>query len=97
MLRNSKTTVTLLVLLLVLVIGYYLMSRPADPLMMEPNLENGNLVLQSEKILADINKLNRISISGSLFADEAFRSLVDRRVPLPETPTGRPNPFAPVQ
>lgn len=97
MLRNSKTITAIIVILLVLGVGYYLSSRPAADMGFDMSLESSNLALQSEKILADIHTLNRITIDGSIFSDATFMSLVDRRVPLTETPTGRPNPFAPVQ
>lgn len=58
---------------------------------------SASLVQNSEKILTDLNKINALTIDETIFADRLFRSLVDTRVTLVESKSGRPNPFASVE
>ncbi|HEU4677308.1 MAG TPA: hypothetical protein VFS75_01155 [Candidatus Paceibacterota bacterium] len=59
--------------------------------------EKHDVVLQTEKILADIQKINTYTIDDSVFDDARFTSLQSYRVPITDVGTGRSNPFAPVQ
>ncbi len=51
---------------------------------------------QTEKILLDTQRINQFSIDDSIFSDARFISLENTRVELEEIPTGRSNPFDPV-
>ncbi len=53
--------------------------------------------LISPELLTRIVKIESLHIDESFFSNKAFESLQDFSVPLIEEPSGRPNPFAPVQ
>lgn len=60
---------------------------------------SNSAALEIERILADTQKINsyRIEANDDVLTSTPFRSLVDRRIDIQDVPTGRPNPFAPVQ
>ncbi|MBA3550904.1 hypothetical protein H0W32_01705 [Patescibacteria group bacterium] len=58
------------------------------------DISDGDVV--KKDLMALLDKIESISLDGSIFADRAFTSLQDFSVTLvPETP-GRANPFAPL-
>lgn len=52
----------------------------------------------AQKITAQLDRLEQLKnkLSGDLFSDPIFNSLVDYSQPLPDEPKGRANPFAPI-
>lgn len=52
--------------------------------------------LEAQAFLAKLQSLRSIDIDGDIFNDPRFRSLQDFTVELEDEPTGRSNPFAPV-
>lgn len=75
-------------------IYYFAMSKSQDPRFSDPQIIINE---KSEKILADTKKVEAISFDTSLFSDKRFTSMRDTRVPLQEVPSGRRNPFEPLQ
>ena len=55
-----------------------------------------DVVLDKEKILADINKIESYNIDNAIFDDVRFMSLTDYHVEIEDVGTGRPDPFQPV-
>ncbi len=53
--------------------------------------------LRSQKILSDIMTIDHYKLDVSIFDDPRFRSLTDIGVTIQDVPTGRNNPFAPVE
>jgi hypothetical protein len=53
--------------------------------------------IATQQLLADLNELKALKISGDIFSDPLFLSLKDFRTDLGEEATGRSNPFEPVQ
>lgn len=47
-------------------------------------------------LIAQLNDLNEITLSGEVFENEAFKSLEDRTVKFEDVPIQRDNPFAPL-
>jgi hypothetical protein len=64
-----------------------------------PSGMSNEAVLEIERILADTQKINsyRIETNDDVLTSTAFTSLVDRRINIQDVPTGRSNPFAPVE
>jgi hypothetical protein len=60
-------------------------------------VSSADLLVASEKIYTDLNKIRTLSIDSPLFSDKRFTSLIDARVDLVDVATGRTNPFAPVE
>ena len=63
----------------------------------DASLAGTDVELQTQKILSDTQKINGYLQDASIFEDKRFSSLQDFRVQLVDTPTGRANPFNPVQ
>jgi hypothetical protein len=53
--------------------------------------------LISPDLMLSITKIESINVDDKIFSDPVFQSLEDYTVTLIEEPSGRPNPFAPVQ
>ncbi len=47
-------------------------------------------------LIADMTQLNTLSLNGSMFQSDAYKSLVDTEVTLPAFPVSRQNPFDPI-
>lgn len=50
----------------------------------------------ANRILSLLNQVESLRIDATLFQNPAYLSLIDYTVDIPETPVGRPNPFAPL-
>lgn len=53
--------------------------------------------LESQRLLAKLQELDGYDVSADIVSGAVFSSFVDFRVDLGSEPSGRPNPFAPVQ
>ncbi len=85
-------------LLLVVSVGViYTLSIGGGEDLIDSSLTGTEVELRTQKILADTQKINGYLQDASIFEDERFSSLQDFRVQLVDTPTGRANPFNPVQ
>lgn len=98
-----KNLLIALAITLVLVFVYYFFVKDRlgqdNGSSFEGNLPVGtNAALEIERILADTQKINsyRIEANDDILSSLPFTSLVDRRIDIQDVPTGRDNPFAPV-
>lgn len=84
---------------LVLWLGYmFLMpSAKSDTALNTSNSTSPNVAVESQQLLSTIQKLKTYNVDSTIFTDQRFVSLKDFRIPLTDEPSGRPNPFAPVQ
>jgi hypothetical protein len=98
LLRNLLIALGITVLLGV-VYGVF-MSNDSEPAVTEESPiigEKPDAVLQTEKLLADISKIDSYIIDDSLFEDVRFTSLQSWHVRIEDVDTGRTDPFQPVQ
>ena len=50
-----------------------------------------------QSIIKTLNELRRVKLDVSIFDDDVFKSLVDRKVATTSVPLGRIDPFAPTK
>lgn len=90
-LRNS---IFALGLVLILWLGYSIFFQNADiPL---GSGQEGSLVHDTQELLTRLHQLEQIKISGAIFHDHRFQSLVDFHQQIQPEPLGRDNPFVPI-
>ncbi len=75
---------------------YYLATRTGSGVD-ETGIDNSEVTQKTNKILADINRMNQYSMDVSIMDDERFKTLHDFSIPIPDVTTGRTNPFAPIE
>ncbi len=74
--------------------GYFFYVTSSDPLLEDALSDTNELMIASEKIYADLDKLSQLEIDTSIFEDTRFTSLKDTRVGVKQIPSGRSNPFS---
>lgn len=74
--------------------GYFVFVNSQSPVLEGDMVQVTELMIMSEKVYADLDKISRLHIDESLFTDARFTSLKDTRVPIKEIGTGRLNPFS---
>lgn len=83
--------------LIVVVFGAYLLLQGSDDMGGASGvIRDPALTEQSQSILMSTNKIQSFNTDTALFRRIEFTSLTDTRSELPEVPTGRTNPFAPL-
>ena len=92
-----KNLLIALVITAALGAGYYFISSQQSEPLPELTRANPNVALQTEKIIANTQKIETYELDTSIFDDARFRSLVDYRVEIPNVEAGRENPFVPVR
>jgi hypothetical protein len=90
-----KNLLIALVLSLVLFMGYIVFLR--DGAGDDERFFSEQAALESENILSMLNEIKRTKVDASLFSNPLFLSLRDFRIDLGSEPTGRTNPFAPIE
>jgi hypothetical protein len=93
---KRNLVITLLILAAVGVAGYMYATRDRS---LDSDLLIGiptDTVTVEGNLLAALNELQVIRLDTSIFDDPVFESLVDIGTRLAEQPSGRPNPFAPI-
>lgn len=96
-LLQNKLVVIILGSLLAAVVGWYVFLRDTTP---EPLLTTTDLTVRSDadkEVVETLLALRSITLSGTIFADEAFLALTDSGTEIVNEPVGRPNPFAPLE
>jgi hypothetical protein len=91
-----KNLLVALFLAIILFVGYVVFLRDG----IRSGSRDGfseQVEIETQALLATINELKRIKIDGEIFTNPVFVSLKDFRVDLGTEPTGRGNPFAPVE
>ena len=93
----TKNLILAVAIAAVLWIGYLSFFSPdEDDLLSADALVINEAVIEAQRFLGDINKLDKVSFENSLLTDERFESLVDFRNEIADEPTGRTNPFDPI-
>lgn len=93
-----KNGLTLLGLIVVAVLGYYLYTLQSDEnIELAGDSDISEARVAGERFLRELNTIKNFELSDELFRDPRFRSFVDFTTPVPEQPVGRENPFAPVE
>jgi hypothetical protein len=95
-----KNLLIVLGLAIILFVGYvvFIKGDSEDEYLLESqNASSIEAELETQRLLVMLNELKALDISGEIFTDPLFLSLQDFRIDLGEEPTGRSNPFAPVQ
>lgn len=83
------------VILVILAFGYFYMSgdtAPADESTLQVQVANTD----GARILSLLHQIRSLKIDTSIFSSDAYESLEDYSVAIPETAVGRANPFAPI-
>lgn len=92
-----KNILFALALAVILWLGYKLFIASDDVSLMPLNAE---IVTEASRdtqaFLQTLQQLREITLSGQIFTDARFQSLVDYRQAIIAEPVGRPNPFAPI-
>ena len=87
-----------MIIVVAALIYFYTMGTPTD----SSSLTQTNTAASAEvqnvgsRVLVLLNQINSLKIDSSIFAGDAYRSLVDYSNTIPEQPVGRQNPFAPL-
>jgi len=85
----------LLAITLVFVVMSFLKGNKTDQLITPENL-NTSAGNQDREILGLLLDLKSIKLDTNIFSEKSFQALEDFGVNLPDEPTKRPNPFAPI-
>ena len=94
----AKNGLTIIGLILIAVLGYYLFVIKNDSDLSSERLDDiSDAERASAEFLRDLNLIRRFELPDSIFSDQRFRSLSDFSLPVQPDPVGRNNPFAPVQ
>jgi hypothetical protein len=83
-------------LALILWLGYVLFFQD-DGTNQVNNAVNTQAALETEEFLIRLQSLRSIDIDDAIFDDVRFSSLVNFKTDIGDEPTGRRNPFAPVE
>lgn len=95
-----KNLITILGLALIAALGYYLFVLNKDSGIDITDISISNQAeaeAETQAFLRRLNELKNINLSGEIFSDRRFQSLVDFGTPVDPSQIGRENPFAPVE
>jgi len=85
-------------LAVILWLGYSLFLKGDETLLETSNSRIvGQATLETQAFLVRLQQLKSIDLDGGIFDDSIFKSLTDHRQALGNEPTGRENPFLPVE
>jgi hypothetical protein len=95
-----KNLLIALGLAILLFVGYVVFIRSDEEDQYLSGADNPASVeadLETQELLATLNELRSLNVEGSIFTNPLFLSLKDFRNDLGEEPSGRSNPFLPIQ
>jgi hypothetical protein len=95
--KSNKGKIALVALLLLvgfLAYNYFLPKRAGAEDQLVSDAPQGTLI--GEDLLRVLDKIESIKLDKNIFADRTFLSLQDLSVDIVPQPTGRTNPFAPL-
>jgi hypothetical protein len=92
-----KNLLIALVLAVVLFLGYNLFLAEDDETSLSSATGESQAARETQAFLVRLQSLRAVDINTNVFTDSTFRSLTDFRQEIVDEPTGRANPFAPVQ
>ncbi len=97
----SHTLKNLLLILISLLLfgGAYAVLRNADTTETGVGFmdEQNDVTVRTNQILSDTKRIDGYKLDVSIFTDQRFSTLKDTHVNIPDTYTGRPNPFRRVE
>jgi hypothetical protein len=97
----TKSSRKLLIALgIVLIFGAIriLTSDPVeDDILPTEDLSASMALIETERVLFGVQKINNLKLDASFFTDVRFKTLEDFRITIEDVRTGRTNPFTPVQ
>jgi LPS O-antigen subunit length determinant protein (WzzB/FepE family) len=93
--HSKKTLIVSIIAIIVLAIVYFYFSGSTvtDP---TATLQTQSANVVGTRVLSLLNQIKSLHIDTTIFKDQAYQTLVDYAVEIPELPVGRPNPFAPL-
>lgn len=93
-----KNLLIALGIILIIWFGYMYIGRGAnEALLTSSESISPEAELETQQLRATLEKLEGYKVDGAILNDERFLSLQNYRYDIPDEPTGRPNPFAPVR
>lgn len=93
-----KNLLIALGLAVVLFVGYLAFFKGSDDTTVSLGTPDAaRAELESQNLYSTLTELKSLDVKGEIFADQLFLSLTDIRTPLGDEPSGRANPFAPVE
>ncbi len=94
----SKKPIIIIVIVLVLAAAayFYFSGSPTDTAATLDAEQTPEGALVGAEVLTLLNEISALSIDSTLFDSQAYKSLVDHTVVVPEQNIGRFNPFVPV-
>ena len=95
-----KNILLAFVLAVIVGLGYVLFFRKSDSETLTASTQGGTagaVTLENQVLLNRLTDLQKMKINGTIFNDPRFVSLQNFRKELIDEPTGRDNPFSPVQ
>jgi hypothetical protein len=92
-----KNGLTVLALIIIAAGGYYLFVLKSSSNLNDSVLLTSESKNASDRFLRELDKLRGIDLSGKIFEDNRFNSLVNFSQPLSPQLTGRSDPFQPIQ
>lgn len=93
-LRKHKTSIGVLIIVVLLFIGYGAFFGGGDEEVLVS--ESATAAPVGGDLILILGRLQSLSLEASVFENPLFRSLVDFGIELSPEPVGRPNPFAPL-
>lgn len=88
-----KNLVVILSLLALAGIGYYLFVIEGGANLESNDNSAADAERESQLLIRQLQDVQNIELSGAIFSDRRFRSLVDFGSPVNRVPVGRDNPF----
>lgn len=94
--RNHKTTMIGVGLVIVLFVGYAVFFAGSDDesALVVSGRDDGSLV--GREIVVLLSQLQGITLDTTILDSDAFDGLIDYNKPVAPQPVGRANPFAPI-
>jgi hypothetical protein len=90
--------IALVITVLLGVVYFFTIGNSSDEETLdEYGVSDSEVVLRTQKILADTQRVDEYALDVSIFDDRRFVTLQDFSVAIPDVQTGRSNPFAPIQ
>ncbi len=86
-------------LALLLWLGYVLFLRDTEEALITATGEgmSAEAAVKTQEFIVRLNELDRMRLDTSVITDSRFMSLANFRQPITDEPSGRNNPFAPLQ
>ena len=74
----------------------FIQGTENDPLLTSQQVAGVNGSIAGQEIIEILEELNKIKLDTSLFDDESFNTLIDRKESINPENVGRTNPFEPI-